>query len=225
MRRRGRRRGRRFVVAISVVALGTGGVALARSTLFSLSEIQVVGASSTRAVLDAAGVDVGTNVLGIDVEEIEARVRGMLGVASADVVRTGSLSLRITVVERRPALEVRAGDTRWFLDQLGDPIDAPAEADLPVLSLAAVPDGDVPAIASEVVAVWRALPRDTRALVRDFEDAGGAVAFRLDGVRVVFGTADRAEEKVAVVRRILAAAGSAREVDVRVPERPTARLR
>lgn len=229
------RRYRRAAVAVAIVAaLGSGGWALSRSSLFVVQHIEVVGNAilSDAEVIAAAGIPEGTNALAADLDAAEERLRAVAAIGEAQVERSGALGIRIRIVERAPAVEIRAASGRWFLDREGHAIDAPraGASSIPVIETAWAGQGPPPLPAGEVravLAVWDALPEEMRARVAAFEHSS-AVVFRLGTVRVIFGAAVRIPDKLDAVRMVLARARRdgrrVLQVDVRAPDRPAARV-
>jgi hypothetical protein len=128
-KRRRTRRGHRWLKVALVLALVAGGAggayALTRSKLFGVSRIDVVGARTlTRAaVIEASGIAIGENAMALDLGAVADRVRALDGVADARVEREGSLGIRITISERRPAVEVRVGHAKMWFDQSAHLLD------------------------------------------------------------------------------------------------------
>lgn len=238
VRAEGRRQRRRIVLAALLVAGGGWGAwALTRTSVFGLTEIEVVGNQSVprERIVQASGLRPGDNVMGIDLEAAAARVRALPELALARVERDGTIKIRIAVVERAPVLEVRSPVRRWILDQAGQPLDRASSsgARVPVLKLQKDPDGDAPGSIGAVEIAMRALtvlPRSVTKRIRSFEDQGdNSVVFRIDDIRVVFGPLDRVREKLKAIETVRADAAERGaklvQVDVRAPERPAARFR
>ncbi|MFA5889622.1 MAG: FtsQ-type POTRA domain-containing protein [Actinomycetota bacterium] len=233
-----RRRQRRRVVLAVVMTIGAGwgAWALTRTSVFGLSEIEVVGNRTVaRArIVEASGLQPGDNVMKIDLDAVALRVRALPALALARVKRDGSLKIRIEVLERAPVLEVRARSGRWVLDQTGQPLEAAGpHGRIPVLTLRRDPDGaspgSDPAVRSAMRA-WAVLPRSVRSRIRAFEDReDGMVVFRMHGIRVVFGGVDRVGDKLNAIDLVVARAAERgavlEQVDVRAPARPTARFK
>lgn len=138
------RRRRRTALAVAIaLSISVGGWAFARSSFFALSRIQVTGVRALTAgeVVAASGLRLGTSVLGLDRARTAARVRAMPLVREAAVERVGPSTVRIVVVERTAALEVRAAGERYWVDEEGRRFgNRPAAGVLvPVLRVAPVP--------------------------------------------------------------------------------------
>lgn len=235
--RRSRRRHRRRVAlgVLLAAALVAGGVTVSRSLLFDLSRIQVVGTSALAPadVVGASGLTVGQSVLGLDLDAIAARIEELPGVREARVEREGSLGVRITVIERAPAVQVRTGERRWFLDADGQPVTGiRPDTAIPVIRVARAPGvgAVIPRGATAaVLEVWEALPERIRDEVHTFTlGEQGALRARIGRADVVFGSTARLDEKITALglvldrveqegRRLIA-------LDLRAPERPAARI-
>lgn len=110
----------RVVVLVALVAFGVG--AATRSPLLDVDDAVVVGAdrSGDEAVLAAAGVVAHEPLVDLDPAAAVERVRSLPWVAEADLERRwreGTVVL--TVVERQPAAEVRAGEQSAIVDRTG----------------------------------------------------------------------------------------------------------
>ncbi|MGZ4145597.1 MAG: cell division protein FtsQ/DivIB [Actinomycetota bacterium] len=229
------RRRRRTVLAVLLLAgIGYGAWMLTRTSVFSLEKIDVVGAKTipVSQIVDASGLHVGQTALGINLHRVADRVRAIPDVQDVRVTRVGSIEIRIEIVERTAAIEVRSGSAQWFLDQQGGPMAEPASnVRLPVILL--TPPADVttvtPASVTDVLAVWAKMPADMRARVTSFSFLPDrSITFDLAGTTVVFGSTDQIPEKLLAVqlvaRRVKADHHRLVRVDVRAPSRPAARV-
>jgi cell division protein FtsQ len=229
--RRERRRMRRRIVG-GVLLLGAivyGGVALTHSSVFRLERIEVVGARSvaTDVVIAASGLRTGEQALALDLDAAAASVAALPQISDAHVERIGSLGVRIVVRERVAVVELRDGDASTYLDATGEPVEvAHRPSHLPVMRAVNVMP-DQTGIASALQA-WRALPRDVRARVTELTLAPEGLRIQIDSTTAIIGTPDRVGKKVeaflSVERRARAAGDRLLSVDVRTPERPTARV-
>lgn len=233
-RERQLRRRRVTFTVIGLTILATGGWMLARSSLFALEKIDVVGAKAlSRAdVVAASGLRPGANMLGLDIEAVEKRVAGLALIRTVEVTKPEPSHVRIAVTERTPAFVLETIDGLWLMDAeavvLGP---ASGEQTLPMIrSLATVVlrAGDrvaVPAVAN-ALQLWRMLPgsfRDGAPLIA--VTVGGMTLTRSD-LTIHFGPIDRMEQKIQALRLVVARAKAARErlrsIDVRSPDRPAA---
>jgi cell division protein FtsQ len=212
--------------------LTAGGWWAAHSPIFAASHVAVSGHHhlSRAQVLRAAGVHRGTNVLWVDLAAAEAAVESNPWVADADVARSLPKTIRISVVERRPASTVVVGST-WFLVASDGTVLGPARhrPRLPVLpSIATVTVGGRrhaltgPARIAGGMTPWL---RSRVATVGPGID--GAIQLGMeDGVRVLFGPATDVEAKnqalAGIVRWALERHDRLATIDVRSPVAPSA---
>lgn len=232
--RRGRlRRTRRVVLLVLLLA---GLVAIERSPLVGLEEVEVVGTErlAPSEVTDAAGLELGTSTLRLGLRAATDRVEALPLVQRADARRTDPLSVRIEVTERVPALLVAGEGPRRYLDREGVVIDQLGEAEqpppsLPVIALA----GPAPAVGELVAAdpalanahaVWIALSGPLRAEVAVYRaDGPDELTLELSsGIEVRFGRAERTDEKVRALGAVLDDVGETpvASIDVRAPQAP-----
>ncbi|HVL63670.1 MAG TPA: FtsQ-type POTRA domain-containing protein [Actinomycetota bacterium] len=235
-RRAVERAGRRRVL---VRLLAAGGVALLAwgvfwSPLLHVNDIRVTGARNTpiEEVVASAGVREAQNLLLLSTDAVARRVERLPWVRSVEVTRMLPGTVRIAVVERRPALVLSLGAARWTLDARGRVL-APGEAEPGLPVLAGVGVGTVePGVrlqtveAVEALRVLRSLPRRLRAEVAGvFAPTLERITLKLtDGVIVRYGAAEDMGSKnavlAAVLRRIRADGEVPAVVDVRVPTSP-----
>jgi len=229
-----RRRRRRIIITLIVVAgIASGAWIMMRSSVFSLQKIDVVGAVSLskQEIVDASGLHVGQSALGIDYNAVAARVRVLPGLADARVTREGSLGVKITVVERTAALEVRGNGQAWYLDQHDVQLSVNPSGSVPTVFLPA--SLDIAQFTQDdennVLAVWAKMPNSMRAQLTSFQLlADHSVAFKLGTTTVVLGTADQIDQKLLAVQLVAARVAADHKrlvrIDVRAPDRPAAQI-
>jgi cell division protein FtsQ len=197
-------------VAVVVVAVAVTGVAgahaLRRSGLLAVTEVSVVGARRIpeATVRTAAGIDVGTDLLGIDPEAVADRLEAVPGILRARAARHLPSRVVITIEEREPYALVNlsrpdgAAGLVWVdaTGHLVGPERHGAMPALPILSGVEPP----PATAGEPVgdrlqtglALLHALKRAgglvaDRVSEVDLGPAGGPVLYTVDGMAVWLG--------------------------------------
>lgn len=229
---RRRRRLRRTLAVLGVLALVAGLVALERSSLVALADLEVSGTDrlSPEEVVAAAEVEEGMSVLRIRLGRVRERVEGMPLVDSAVVERSGALGLTITVRESEPALTASYPSASLLVSASGrvlGPGTAPGTTTVALTGPAPEPGSAVasdPALAT-AHEVLLGLPGPLAALVT----GARAVAdddLELDlasGVVVRWGGPGRSDEKARALGAVLEDLGE-REVtaiDVRAPAAPT----
>ncbi|MFO7777826.1 MAG: FtsQ-type POTRA domain-containing protein [Nitriliruptoraceae bacterium] len=227
------RRTRRTVLVVLLLA---GLVALERSPLVGLEEVEIAGTQrlSTAQVSDAADLELGTSTLRLGLQEVIERVEALPLVHRATARRTDPLSVRIEITERVPSLVASGEGTSRYLDRDGVVIDdlGPDErprSSLPVIALLAVPPpvGELvaadPALAN-AHAVWAGLTGSLRAEVATYRAAGpDELTLELQsGIEVRFGRAERTDEKVRALGAVLDDVGDTPigSIDVRAPQAP-----
>lgn len=229
---RRRRRLRRTMTVLVVAAVVIGLVALERSSLVALADVEVTGLErlEEQDVLAAAGVHEGMSVLRIRLGAVTDRVEEMPLVDRAEVSRIGALGLRIKVQEAAPVLTARFPSASLLVSADGLVLGEGEAPGTPVVDVGgpapAAGDrvGSIPPLAV-AHAVLRQLPGPLAALVERAE-AHAADDLRLvleDGVVVRWGDATRTEEKARAVGAVLEDLGgrTVSAIDVRAPMAPT----
>ena len=205
------------------------------SPLLSVRDVKLTGAQHTTAEEVAAAANLGPddNLLLLSSGDVVAAARELPWVADAEVERRLPGTVKVKVVERRPALVVSLGTSaHWTIDARGNVLaTGQAEPGLPVIGGVEVGDIrpgvklDAPVIA-EVLATWRSLPKklagDVQAI---FATSLERISFTLtDGTQVRYGAAERLDAKNEVLRALrkqLAEEGRITSyIDVRVPTSP-----
>jgi cell division protein FtsQ len=120
-RHNGRRRLRRLIDVLLVLAVLGGFVGALRSPLLDVASVEVGGANHTGsdAVLARAGVAPGDQLMDLHLGAIGARVAELPWVRRVRVSRGLDGVVRLEVVERTPVAVVGAGDGAVVVDDLG----------------------------------------------------------------------------------------------------------
>lgn len=204
------------------------------SPLLRVRDVKLTGAKHTTAAEVAAAADLGSedNLLLLSSDEVVAAAKRLPWVADAEVERRLPGTVKVKVVERRPALVVSLGLARWTIDARGHVLaTGTSEPGLPVVGgveIDRIKPGvklDEP-VMREVLATWRSLPKRLAADVQAiFATSLERISFTLvDGTQVRYGAAERLDAKNEVVlalRKQLAEEGRAASyIDVRVPTSP-----
>jgi cell division protein FtsQ len=204
------------------------------SPLLSVRDVKLTGARHTTAeeVAAAAGLGAEDNLLLLSSDEVVSAARTLPWVADAEVERRLPGTVKVKVVERKPALVVSLGSAHWTIDARGHVLETgQSEPGLPWI--ADVEVGDIKPgvkldspIVVEVLATWRSLPKklagDVQAI---FAPTLERISFTLvDGTQIRYGAAERLDAKNKVllaVRKHLAEEGRMTSyIDVRVPTSP-----
>ena len=142
--------------------------------VLAVGTVQVDGAGTLAAdeVREAAGIEVGTPLLRVDVEDVQARVGRLPHISAVEVTRGWPRSVVITVVERVPVAVVGEAGRRSLVDRDGVLFDTVTGAPPPgVVPLDVAEPGPGDAATMAALEALVALPSD----VRDGID-GAAVA-------------------------------------------------
>jgi cell division protein FtsQ len=233
-----RRRRRQVLAGAILLVVGVGLYQVARSPLFGLSAVRVRGAdAATRAaVLAAAGLHPGEPYLSIRLDAVRRRVAALPAVASVKVSRAYPSSLRITVVERRPAAVASSGSQRWLVAGDGTVLERASArpAGLPLVGGVPLPPGVRPgtrlppgnSLANALAAVDGMDPALRRQVTAVTARSIDSLQFQLrGGALVIYGLAERQAAKdaaVLLVQKQLRSEGKqVVRIDVRSPSTPT----
>ncbi|MGH8933243.1 MAG: cell division protein FtsQ/DivIB [Egibacteraceae bacterium] len=234
-----RRRRRWIASGVAVVLLAVAAFATARSPLFQITEVRLVGVSGEQAAQLRRFVPVtqGENLLEVDLEEVERRLAQVPWVRTADASRVPPSTVEVRVGIRQPAAVVQLADRVWTVDAEGVVIAPGEQKGLVVIE---APRSVLPgpgtqasdAAVRNALAVHAALPAPRKRTV-DRYDAPSERGLRLhlvlgeddlDGVWVRFGSAERSDQKARVLEALLEevrnAAVPVAEIDVRAPDNP-----
>ncbi|HVM06588.1 MAG TPA: FtsQ-type POTRA domain-containing protein [Acidimicrobiales bacterium] len=229
----GRRR-RRIVVSCVVAAAAVAGAAGAtRSPLLDVDRVVLRGAEHTRhdAVVELGHLASSPPMLDVDTATLARRVEALPWVLDARARRQWPSTIRVDVVERRPAAVLPAGEGTWALaDGTGRVLAVGPEKPpgLPVLGAVPAPGRPGTTVGGETrpsLAVAAALPDDLRSRIADVAAVpGGEVELQLvpPGGVVRLGPPVDLDEKFRVLATVLARAELAgvAVIDVRVPRAP-----
>ncbi|OLT25401.1 cell division protein FtsQ [Actinomadura sp. CNU-125] len=213
-----------FVALLVLGVLGAVTWVLLGSRLLVVRHVEVTGTelAPRDRITAAAGVDLGVPMARLDTGEIRARVERLREVESADVERHWPGTVRIVVDERVPVAMFEHGGRYHRIDGHGVVVadGTTRPSGLPVLSVGAPGPSDAATLAAlEVLTV---LPDSLRGLVTEVEaPAPAAVTLYLkDGRTIVWGAAERAEEKVRLLEALqrTAAGRAVQRVDVSSPD-------
>jgi len=191
--------------------------------------VQTVRVDSTRgvsrsAVLAAARVRIGTPMVRLDGRAVRDRVLTQLpGVAAVSVERVWPSTVRLVVRERTAAVAVPQDGRYQLVDRTGVAYRAVATvpAGLVILRVRSPHARDAATTAG--LSALASLPPETRKLITrvDAPTAEQVVLNLRDRRRIVWGGADDAAVKAAVVQVLLRSPGTV--IDVSAPGLPTVR--
>jgi cell division protein FtsQ len=222
-----------MVVAVAVLG---GGIALYRSSAFSVRKVRVVGASHLKLsdVLAVAAVPADTTLLRLPDDAIRARLLKDPWIAEAEVVKRFPDTVELHLTERRGVALVEAAGAKWLVDTDGWVLEkhsAEATSSLPVVRDI---EGLKPAVGkratvaplANALAVLRGIGKELRGMVRvvTAPSVDETALLTKEGVEVLIGPATQLDAKDAIARKILAAQrGKVVFIDVRTIERPVSR--
>ncbi|MCI0346199.1 MAG: FtsQ-type POTRA domain-containing protein [Chloroflexi bacterium] len=228
------RRRRVTVGVLGVAVLATGGWMLARSSLFALERIDVVGIKvlSRTEVVAASGLRPGANMLSLDMAAVEARVAKLPLIRTVDVSKPEPSRIRIAVTERTPAFVLETIDGLWSLDAEAVVLGTVgADRTVPLIRSLATPEVragdhiDSPAV-TDALQLWRLLPSSLRGGAPVIAVTAGVFTVTRAELTIHFGPIDRIEQKIEALKLVVERAHAARErlrsIDVRSPDRPAA---
>ncbi|WP_419926541.1 cell division protein FtsQ/DivIB [Candidatus Poriferisocius sp.] len=137
-----RRRLRAWITAGIAVVLAAAAFGVFQSPLLDVDEIEVIGASRTGAdqILEAAGVEVGTPLLGLDLSGPRKTIAALPWVDQVRASRTWGGKVTLEVTEREAVAQIPV-DGGWALaDSLGRVLQqSPTPWELPVVLVNPVP--------------------------------------------------------------------------------------
>ncbi|MET9894033.1 FtsQ-type POTRA domain-containing protein [Streptomyces sp. NPDC006465] len=228
-----RRLHRLIILLVAVVLAGAASVWILYGSPWL--RVEHVSTSGTRVltagqVEEAADVPVGSPLISVDAEAIEARLlRKLPRIDSVDVVRSWPHGIGLKVTERTPVLMVEKGAKFVEVDAKGVRFATVSDAPkgVPVLELtvsrpAVLRRFPVDRLVREAVRIAGDIPdsvaRDTRTVkVRSYD----AVSLELRGGRTVeWGSAEKGRAKARTLLALMKADPEARHFDVSAPTAP-----
>ena len=227
--------GRSLVIGFALLVGVLGAYWGARaSTIFDVRQLEIQGAPPdvTRQVKVAAGGAVGSSLLALDAEEIEATVRALPSIAGVSVDRAFPNTLVVRVAAKQPVAVVRRGHSAWLVTGSGEvirKIELGSELAFPRLwltrDIAVTIGGALPAnlaVATRALAAAEEVRLARR--VKAVRSAGGQLTLLLrEGPELRLGAPVELLLKLTVAARVLPLVENGTVyLDVSVPERPVA---
>ncbi|MFD7610316.1 cell division protein FtsQ/DivIB [Streptomyces sp. NPDC059828] len=226
----------RMLLAVSalVVLSGAGIWLLYGSSWLRIEEVRVAGTTvlTPREVERAAAVPVGSPLVSVDLDGIEARLRQeMPRIDSVEAVRSWPRGVELTVVERKPVLLVEEGGKFVELDAKGvrfATVDTPPKG-LPLLEATGLQPSSLrrfgeQRLVREAVRATSGLPPGAARALRSVEIRSyDFITMKLtQGRTVMWGSGDDGEAKARALAALLKAQPDARYFDVSAPTAPAA---
>ncbi len=130
-----------FCLVLAALAAGSFLMfkALERSEFFQVTAIRIQGCQrvTKNQVLEQSGVDIHTNLLALDLDEVKSRIEGLEWVEAAEVDRSWPNRLQITIRERVPVALTSLKEGLFYLDRNGvafAKVLPPEDMDYPVIT-------------------------------------------------------------------------------------------
>jgi cell division septal protein FtsQ len=227
-RDQGKRRLKRFTVALSVVAVVVAAAVASQTSLLDVDRVRIDGVGHTTAadVRRVAGISPGDTMVGVDAGGAAARVEDLPWVDQATVARRWPGTVEIHVSEREPLAMVEVAEGRVAL----------VDDDGRVLEVTRQPPAELPEVTGvrERIAEGDELGRATRdaltilrALRERLPGVVASVSSDLDaalaaGGEIRFGSTSDLDDKIVAVETVLADVDTdcLELLDVRVPGSP-----
>jgi cell division protein FtsQ len=221
---RGVVRGLKMLLATVLLAVVGVGLALILYFTPAMSARNIIvtgtGAVTREEVLEVAQVRVGTPLLQINTNQVADRVAALRRVASARVQRQYPSALRITIVERVPVVVKDYSDGPHLFDRDGvDFATGPPPPALPYIDVDNPGPAD-PTTRAALTVLLALRPEVAGQVGRISAPSVSSITLTLgDGRVVIWGSADRADEKAEKLAALLTQPG--KTYDVSSPDLPT----
>jgi len=222
---------RKIWIVLVLLVLGVGAYATTKSSFFSVKDVEVVGTGlrvSETEVLEAAGINDDSSMIGLNVEEIDERVTAIPWVAKVDIERNWPDSVRITLEERIASLiAVIPSGQKFLLDRSGVVLEENRESglELPIIRVDSV--GVLGARITGITPLLRAAEEvtpDLQAWILALAATGGGVRAELVGGVVAelgIGGTDFRDEMRSLATVLTRVQLSCIElIDVSIPQNP-----
>jgi cell division protein FtsQ len=216
-----------LVAVLVLVAVSAAAWVLLASSLLAVDEVRVSGTVEPTAeeVRVAAAVRPGTPLLRLDTAAVEHRVQGLRRVSGAEVSRSLTGTVEVTVTERIPVAVLPAPDGFHLVDATAtdfatEPDPPPGLPTLRVPRVASAASATEPTTGA-AVEVLTGLPQSLRGQMRAVAASSPVDVTLLlaDGREVRWGAPDQGERKAAVLGALLTQPGQV--YDVTSPDLPT----
>jgi cell division protein FtsQ len=131
-----------FALLMGALLIGSGkGIhnILSRSAFFQITSIKIEGArrAAKEEILKLSGVDIHSNLIGLDLRTARARIEEHGWIEQARIERHWPNGLTITIRERSPVALINLADGLYHLDRTGaifGRVQPPADLDYPVIT-------------------------------------------------------------------------------------------
>jgi cell division protein FtsQ len=224
------------LIAVVVVALVVGAVAIYRSQVFDVRTVEVVGATQLRPedVISRAAVPADATLLRFSAGAIKERVLADPWVKDATITRSFPHTLRIRIDERAALGVVNTGVGLFVVDGEGFVLaEQSAEATTTLPTFRDTPGLDLKVgrkstseVLANALAALNGIGTEigVTVLAVTAPTIDETMFITADNVEIMVGEADEMPKKALIVRQILREqAGSVVFIDVRSTERPVSR--
>ena len=222
---------RKLWIILILLVLGVGAYAATKSSFFSVKHIEVIGTGarvSEIEVLQAAGVNEDSLMIGLNVDGIDERVTAIPWVAQVDVERNWPDSIRIILEERvASVVAVIPSGRKFLLDRSGVVLEETYEnvLEFPIIRIDSV--GVLGARITGITPLLRAAEEvtpDLQAWILALAPTGGGVRAELVGGVVAelgIGDTDFRDEMRSLATVLTRVQLSCIElIDVSIPQNP-----
>ena len=222
---------RKIWAVLVLLVLGVGAYATTKSSFFSVKDVEVIGTGfrvSEAEVLEAAGMNADSSMVGLNVKEIDERVTAIPWVAQVVIERNWPDSVRIILEERTASLiAVIPSGQKFLLDRSGVVLEETREGDLelPIIRVDSV--GVLGAQITGITPLLRAAEEvtpDLQAWILALAPTGGGVRAELVGGVVAelgIGGTDFRDEMRSLATVLTRVQLSCIElIDVSIPQNP-----
>ena len=222
---------RKIWAVLVLLVLGVGAYAITKSSFFSVKDVEVIGTGfrvSEAEVLEAAGMNADSSMVGLNVKEIDERVTAIPWVAQVVIERNWPDSVRIILEERTASLiAVIPSGQKFLLDRSGVVLEETREGDLelPIIRVdsAGVLGAQITGITPLLRAAEEVTP-DLQAWILALAPTGGGVRAELVGGVVAelgIGGTDFRDEMRSLATVLTRVQLSCIElIDVSIPQNP-----
>lgn len=213
-----------------------GGVTAYQSAPLELKKFVVEGNSGGRVsdeqIILVSGVDLGSKLLQISIDDVEANISAVPWISKVDVDRLLPSTLRIRVSERRARMQVITQSGPFLVDSEGRVLQRGSEGLVEFLELPVGPlaPGDILESIEfrQAAAILNSLPRELRAAISSIRAPTiDRITLQMEaGPIISYGAAEEFEEKNFALESLLLNKGAnvpGATIDVRVPSRPSVR--
>jgi cell division protein FtsQ len=213
--RRKRTRARVAIVVVAVVLVVLACVLLQRSTLFTVTTVEVAGAErlTEEEIRAIADVPDDATLLRFPADDVRERLLAQPWIAGVSVNRDFPDTMVITVTERTPAALIDLGQQYWIVDADGYVLQEQSLEETSALVVVRDVEDVTASVGSRVedeellnaLAVLSGLSDELRAQVRTVSavSVDETALITEDGIEILFGEATDVERKDVVAREIL----------------------